>query len=367
MKKVLHIFPVYKTGGAPINCLRFIKGSKDIVENYAVGMHVDTVMFNDFKENTKKTFDVNLSSFSYNSLFKLIGIVYRIKPDIIHCNGKGGALYSFFLRFFLFWIPFKIFYTFRGFNTRYKGYKLKLYLYFEYVFSLIYAKGIAVSNSEKDFILKIVKMNSKKITVIPNGISVIKNEVPSKIKKEIGNFKYNIVSLSRISFQKDLETLIDAFDLLDNKDVALHIMGGYLKGDLEYRNKIELKLKASPKKDSIFMWGDVANASGILYAFDIYVSTALFEGLPTAIIEAGLNKLVVVGTDCIGNVDLISDNETGFMCKIGDSKGVASKIDYVLKNLNNQLIFDIIENNLVQMKDYNIANNRKKILELYNI
>lgn len=367
MKKVLHVFPAYKQGGAPINTLRFIKKSNHFIDNYAVGFKSDLLMFRDYEDNTKKCFDVNLTYFSVCSLIKLIRIIFDVRPDIVHCNGKGGALYSFFLKIILFWYPFKIYYTFRGFNLKYSSLKSRLYCLFESFFSFIYTKSIAVSNSERTFILDNVFIKKSKVVIIPNGISVIKKDLPDRILEVVNNYSKNVVSLSRISHQKDIITMIEVFNKLNDDSVALHIMGGYLKGDLAYKDKVEKKLRESSLSKNIYLWGDVSNASSYLHRFDVYISTALFEGLPTAIIEAGLNEVIVIGTKCRGNVDLINDNNTGFLCEKKDFICLSDKLRYVLNNLESDEMITIKKNNLDQSLRYSVENNCENILSLYGV
>ncbi|WP_282132327.1 glycosyltransferase [Cellulophaga baltica] len=363
MIKVLHIFPAYKIGGAPINVLRFIKGSNQEVLNYSAGKVVDNSLYDDYCSNTSGSYNVDLTKFKLISFFKLVKIMRKIQPNIVHCNGKGGALYGFLLRFFF---KVDLYYTFRGFHLKYKGFKHNLYVKFETIFSKFYKKSISVSSSEQKLFLETIPINHNKNIIIPNGVSVQRKELPAEIREVCESHKYNIITLSRISHQKDIETLLSAIEGLNRPDVALHIMGGYLKGDLEYQKMIENKLSSLQSKSKVFLWGDVEAASDLLWNFDIYVSSALFEGLPTAIIEAGLNQILIIGTDCVGNVDLIQDGVTGYLFPKKDVNLLISKILFVLDEIDDKVRKEILKNNLKQMKAYSIQSHCAKILSLYN-
>ncbi|MEM7486715.1 MAG: glycosyltransferase family 4 protein [Bacteroidota bacterium] len=362
MIKVLHIFPAYKIGGAPINVLRLIKASNGRIHNFSVGKRVDDSLFQEYVDNTETSYDVDLTNFKLKSLFKLISVMRIEKPNIVHCNGKGGALFGFFIR-----LLFKVdmYYTFRGFHLKYSGLKLKAYLLFEKVFSKLYNKSISVSHSEQRLFLKYVNVKPKKNVIIPNGVSAGREELPEEIKKVKDSFEYNIVTLSRISHQKDLATILDAMEVFKKENVAMHIMGGHLAGDEEYKESIIEKLEGLESKSRIFFWGDVEGASDLLWHFDVYLSAALFEGLPTAIIEAGLSKVPVLGTDCVGNIDLIQEGVTGFLFPKKDVYTLVKKLRFVLEEMTLQEKKHIVENNLNQMQEFSISNHCEKVLALY--
>lgn len=362
MKRVLHLFPVYKIGGAPVNVLRFIKESNGKIENYSAALKADDLVFKEFVDNTSQCFDVDISKINLQSFLKLLKIIRKIKPDIVHANGKGGAMYAFLI------CPFfkgKLFYTFRGFHIKFSGLKQKLYVAFERLFSMMYSKSIAVSESERKLFLKVTGVKADRVKVIGNGVDVVKKELPLKIEEVSREYKYNLVSLSRVAEVKDLETMIRAFDLLEDENISLNIMGGYLDVDLQYKNKIESIVSGLPCNKRVYFWGDIKRAGDYLNNFDLYLSTSLSEGLPTAIIEAGLSEIPVVASNCNGNIDLIHDGKTGYLFQTKDYKGLADKITLAINEFESQQQANIIANNLAQMGKYSVKSHTNKILELY--
>ena len=363
MKKVLHLFPAYKIGGAPVNVLRFIKGSRDKVFNYAAAYKIDDQLFAEYINETEESFDVDLTSFKLKSFVKLLRIVRKINPDIIHANGKGGGLYAFLL--FIFYRK-KIFYTFRGFHIKYIGIKHKFHIYFEKIFSLFYVKAVAVSPSEKDFYLKITGVKAEKVEVIGNGVEITQSSLPRNIQMEVDRYRINIVSLSRIDEVKDIITMVKSFDLLKNTEAALHIMGGFLTGDESYKNEVDNVIKTLSSKDQIYLWGDIQGAGNYVNNFDIYLSTSLSEGLPTSIIESGLSKVPVVASDCNGNIDLIKDGQTGYLFLKKDIGGLVEKLSLCINQLGSKEQLEILENNLNQMNTYSINSHVSKLIKLYS-
>lgn len=367
MKNVIHLFPAYKLGGAPICILRFIDASNNIYNHSAVAKLEDSVFFSDFQKTCSgNCYNIDLTKFSLINFIKLLKIVLKIKPNIIHVHGKGGAVYGFLIGIFLF-NRFKIFYTYHGFYKKWKGIKWKMYVAFERLFSLIYDKSIAVSNSESVFVIKSLKISNNKITVIPNGVSISNVVLPEEIKSALQFHDFNIVTLSRFSHQKDLETMIKSFFEINKKhSIGLHIFGGFLDNDVLYYNKILKMIKDLDLENEIYIWGEYTNASSFIKWFDIYWSTAKFEGLPTAIIEAFLNKTLVVGTKCRGNIDLVFNGKTGYLTEICDVKSNINVINETLNKLDSQLTKQIINSAYACGLEYSIDNNIKKINMLYS-
>lgn len=361
--KVLHIFPTCKIGGAPLCVLRLIKNSKN-KNIHVICYNADDGLFDEFKKYAT-IHDVDVSKFSVSSLISVFIFFIKLKPDVIHCHGKGGALYTFFLSIFKLIYSFKIFYTLHGFHLKYKGVKLKLFLLFERIFSKIYDQSISVSSSEQAYFIENTKVNRDKNTVIHNGIE-LDDFVECKydnILKEIENYSYNAVTLSRLNPQKDLIRMIKAFHKSNLPNTALHIIGGNFK-DAIYQHRVE-KLILDLNISNVFLWGDVPKASSILRYFDFYISTAIYEGLPTAIIEAQMSKLLVVATDCTGNIDLVKDGITGILVKVSNTKSISEGIQKAFNNIKTDEHRRIIENAYLKSKSYSIANYVNNINNLY--
>jgi len=365
--KVLHIFPRYKIGGAPINILRFFKGSVDLFDNYSVGNKEDEYLFENFKKNAIKAYNVDTSIMSLHSILSVFKIYIQVAPDIVHVNGKGGAFFGLLLKL-IYRKRITLIYTFRGFHLKYTGIKSTLHKKFENILAKLMDVGIAVSDSERDFYLSQVKVNECKVIVIPNGIEVEKRDLDREKEGLLNKFKYNIVTLSRINHQKDLLTMLKSFEKLHRSDIGLHILGGYINDEYEreFKFKLDSFYEEMKFKDNVFFWGDVNNGGDLLHYFDIYWSTALFEGLPTAIIEAMMSRVLVVGTDCRGNIDLVKNDVTGILTNMKDvnsnTQGIEKALNLIESNISNKLLDKASK----LSKDFAVNNNIDKISRLYN-
>lgn len=364
--RILHLLPELRPGGGPINTLRFMRASHKEAEHYAAASCVDPRLYEEYRSHTRQTWDIDLTRVSLRSLFWLLRIVRQINPDVVQGSGKAGSFYGTVLRICTF-RRFKFYLTLRGFKVKYSGFKKLFYILFE-KFTAFVADGIiCVSPSEREYYRNMVQPNPRKILLIPNGIDVTRREPPEDIAAAIARFKVNIVSLSRTTPQKDLVAMLNAFEKVAvlRPDSALHIIGGLSHGEERYERKVR-ELHAELRcRTQLFFWGDRDSAGDYLHAFDLYWSTALFEGLPTAIIEAFLNGIPVVGTACVGNVDLIRDGETGRLTEIGDVEGTAATLTAALADLNSTNTRRMIEKARSVGADYSPERQRAALLKLY--
>ncbi len=370
-KRVLNVFVAYKLGGVAICNLNMIKNTKSIFDYYTVGHKVltkqDILLYEDFVANSKACYNLDLTVFSFKTLVDLVKLCYKLRPNIVHVNGKGGALYGFLLRL-LYWNRFRLIYAMHGFHKKYYGIMHCFHMVFEFLLSRIVTKSVAVSFSEREYYLHMTKAVASKTIVIPNGVEVNEANLPDEIASIVNGYDINIVSLSRIDFQKDLYTMLKAFDKLNDGKVALHIIGGFVQDRIsyiQYKEELDRYLKTLSCQDRVFFWGDVPYAGNLLHNFDIYWSTAIFEGLPTSIIEAMMSKILVVATNCRGNVDLVKEEKTGFITEMKDVESNCKQIKRAIANISSQQVQTIITNAYEQSQQYRISKNISKIVKIY--
>ena len=326
-KKVLNIFPTTQLGGAPFNVLKLIQNQHNTIHS-VITAKGNKEVYLEFKKSADSLHDINIRKISLFSLIKVTAAVLKEKPDIIHAHGNAGALYTF-LTSLLLLKPSKIIYTFRGYNQKPQLIMRFFQFALEWLFSFFVDKYIAVSESERQKVLKSGWFYEKKIITIHNGVEIKKEVLNEDQKKMLAEYDINIVSISRISPQKDLETLIKAFSKLASykrKKIGLHIIGGFISEDITYKNKV-LKLTDSlDGRNSIHFWGELPFAGNYIWNFDIFISTSLWEGLQTSLIESLMQEIPTIATNVVGNKDIIS-NKTGYLTE-------AKNIDDIYKNLS---------------------------------
>lgn len=142
--------------------------------------------------------------------------------------------------------------------------------------------------------------------VIYNSVSSIK----AVTKKPLKNRNIKISYAGRLIKEKGVLNLISVFEKLNlkYKNIELFIAGkGPLFDDLNSRY---------PDNKSIHMLGmlDYEEVMKLYSDTDVFVHPSMYpEGLPTSILEAGINNCAIVATDRGGTVEVINDEKYGII------------------------------------------------------
>lgn len=181
---------------------------------------------------------------------------------------------------------------------------------------------------------KLEEMGFKKeIVYLPNFITI--GECcgePFFINKEKEVAKKNsIVYFGRLSKEKGLITLINAAKLLMQKEKGLDIKiigEGLLKEKLKEKVKVEeinnVRFLGYLEKEALYQ--EVHESIAAVLPSEWY------ENSPMSVLEAFLMGMPVIGARIGGIPELVKDNETGLTFEPGNSKDLASKIEYMVNN-----------------------------------
>ena len=202
----------------------------------------------------------------------------------------------------------------------------------KYMYKKIYgfANKIIVNSLQfKAELKKKYKLNS---ICIYNPLN--KTEIISKSKKNIKfNFfkknTLNIISVARLTEQKDHLSIINAIDILKKKyNIKLLILGSgpdYNK-IINQINKLKLNkfIKILKYKNNPFPY--------INYS-DMFILSSNYEGLPNVLIESVVLKKIVISSDCpTGPREILDNGKGGTLFEIGNINQLANKISLYIKN-----------------------------------
>lgn len=227
------------------------------------------------------------------------------------------------------------------------GRKKQFYTYLEKIGNAFCGDVIACSNSERDLL---VKKGIHNVHVINNGIKVA-NEQP-----EYRKFSYPLVigTTGRLTGQKNpalFNEIARAFRS-DTRVRFLWIGDGELRSEIEPADNIEVTGWLTPQ--------EVQNQ---LRSVDLYMSTALWEGLPYAVLEAmNLGKPLLL-SDCIGNIDLVKAGINGYCYHTGE-EGI-KKIKEFICNFEKISQMGIFSYQYLE-DSFSIQQMKGKYLYLYN-
>jgi len=157
--------------------------------------------------------------------------------------------------------------------------------------------------------------------VIPNPVRVVNVGAAARPMREISR-RRRATSIGRLAYQKGLDRLIDAFALIctDVPDWELVIYGTG-----EERGSLERQIAGHELEHRILLMGMTTDAMGELFASDLYVHAARYEGYPNAILEALAAGLCVVATDCPGaTAEILAGGEYGILVPDGEAESLAA-------------------------------------------
>ncbi len=160
---------------------------------------------------------------------------------------------------------------------------------------------------------------AKKLVVIPNGVDTVKFSPAIRERKEIRRILY----VGRLSEEKGVDLLIEAFKKLHRLELKLDIVGDGAEA---------AKLKKAASGSKITFWGRL-DGEKLLERFkkaDLLVLPSRTEGQPVTLFEAWAAKLPVLATMVGDNEKYIKDGESGFLTN-PDVQSIYQKLKEILQ------------------------------------
>ncbi len=257
-------------------------------------------------ENTQfinlTTFDRKINFLSdFKTLIKVIQLIRRFHPDVVHTHSsKAGVIGRIAAKLtgvkLIFYTP----HAYSFLSSEFSENKKKLFIIIEKMLSK-YATTMTfnVSDSERNIALKYnIDIPSKLVTIF-NGIPDLKKNYRLESRKKLHFLENETVigTVARLSAQKNPLFFIDIARSMETKYPDYKIffcwMGG---GDLKSVYEGQL-----PK--NIRFLGEKEESDKLIFAYDAYISTSIFEGFSYSLLEAARAHLPVLLSSVPGNID----------------------------------------------------------------
>ncbi len=300
------------------------------------------------------------------NFFTFYKIIKKEKPDVIHLNSpKASGLGALAGRILC---VRKIIFTAHGwtFNEDRGALNKSLVWFLSWVTVMLSHKVIVIANPEKLQALKMPFVSKNEIELIHNGIEKIdfieryearKNLVSSISENYEGTVW--IGTMAELHKNKSHSHLITALSKINHPFVFVII------GEGEERKNLEKLISTYRLEEKVFLVGFKEKASQYLKAFDIFTLTSKKEGLPYAILEAGLASLPVVATNVGGIGDIIEDHKNGLLIKPHNIHQTRDGIEYLIENIEKRTEFGQNLKEKVE-KEFSIEKMLEKTNQLYN-
>jgi len=225
-----------------------------------------------------------------------------------------------------------------------------------FIFSYYFKKTdeIIVNSLEfKKEMDKKYKINTKYI-LNPFNFNEILKKSKIKIKKIYKKNSIKLISVGRLTDQKDFLTLFKAINLLKHKNIKLIIIG---KG--QNKSMLNKYIQTNNLKDNIKLIGYKKNPFPYIRQADIFILSSIFEGSPNVLVEALFLKKHIISTNCpTGPSEILKNGKYGDLVKLKDYKAIAKNISKFSSN-------DHKKNNLpLNFDNYSYKKNCEKYFQL---
>lgn len=347
MKKKI-LFIVEAMGGGVFTYI--VDLANELVETY--DMYIAYAIRPQTPENYKEYFDKRVHLIEVKNFTRSINpikdlkaflevrkIEKNIKPDIIHLHSSKAGIIG---RWAFNGRKIPLFYTPHGYSflmENYSNSKRRIFKMIEVVTAKRRCTTISCSEGEHKETLRF----TKRARYVNNGINIRKMQnIVEKIEVKRTD-KFTVFTLGRICHQKNPEMFNKIAEKLP--DIRfLWIGDGDLRSDLKSSN-IE-----------IVGWVNQEKALEYALSADVFLLTSLWEGLPMSLLEAMYMKKICIGSNIIGNRDVIEDGKNGFICdNVEDFVNAIKKVESNdVSNLIHNAYMDIMNqyNTVVMAQEY---------------
>ncbi len=183
---------------------------------------------------------------------------------------------------------------------------------------------ITISDSLRRFTIERVGVPAAKVETIHYGLDEPPQPWGSNPPDDVPGSARIVLSVSRLTRQKGIDTAIRALALLPD-DVVLVVLGEGPERELLRELAEDLAVA-----DRVFLPGRVPDVGAWLCRAQAYVQPSRWEGFGLAVLEAMVSGLPVVATNVSSLPELVADGDTGVLVPPGDPDALARGIERAL-------------------------------------
>lgn len=328
--RVLHCLETIASGGVEQTLLTLIKGlDKERFEHKIICTWQGGAVEEAFNRLAVEVIAVGpfKSPFEFTKLLKVVQIVKKYQPHIIHgavfegmtMATVGGLLGK---------VPVVILEETSDPQNRSIKANWLLRQYSKFADTVQ-----AISFDVGKYLKEVSKIDPNLVVVIPNGIpkpGVTNDEVLCKKRLSLHLLPEDLVIgfVGRLyNDHKRVSDLIDAISLLDKPNLKLLIVGdGKDKKDLEDR------VKSLNLDKKVIFTGYQSKLDLYYQLMDVFCIPSSREGFGLVAAEAMLHKLPVIATAVGGLKEVVVDGETGYLVPAQSPVDLANKINCFIQN-----------------------------------
>ena len=349
--RIMELRGTYKGGGGPDKTILLSAQKHDKGRIFVVVTYLRDPRDREFEitERAKKhgvLFEEihDRTIFDLSCVAKLNGLIKRYQFELLHAHDDKSLLYGWLLKIIN--PRLKIIYTCHLYLDYKRSDFSSQVTYLNYLLrkrasSFLVKRFLrpimAVSEATKEQLIK-DGLREDEIIVLHNGIDVEfwkQNSGYPVLRDEmqLGTDELLVGTVARIDYQKDFRTFFGVVKLVKlHVPRARFVVVGDGKGDeLE---KIKESAKEFGLSQDVCFTGHRNDLLNVYSSLDLFLMTSIKEGLPNSILEAMAMGVPIVSTAVDGVPELVVENETGYLCPMGDVETLSSRVITLLEDRN---------------------------------
>ncbi len=174
------------------------------------------------------------------------------------------------------------------------------------------------------------KITENKIAVVPNLVRIFEETERELFFHLDGALKISIVG-NVIMGKGQKDAVLALRELLERGNDVELIMAGTI-GNQSYFDELQNIIEKGQIQDNITFVGCIENATTLIAQSDLVLVCSTNEGFGRVTAEGMLLKKPVIAANSGASVELVFDNENGFLYSPGDYIELADKIEYFIKH-----------------------------------
>ena len=326
--RVLHIINSLATGGAEKLILETLPKYTEL------GITVDVLLLNGtshlFLEELKKAHAGEIfvlgTSCPYQLKFVLKLMPYFKRYDVVHAHLFPATYFSALAKKISF---SKTPLIFTEHNTSNKRFRNKMYRFINSKVYSLFDHIICINEEVKKEVLQKTAVPENKLTVINNGVDVMKISAASPIARKVihpalSQEDFLLLQVSSFREQKDQPTVIRALALLPEKVKLLFAGAGAM------RKNCEELVKAIHLEDRVFFLGNRMDIPQLFKSIDVGVLSSNYEGFGLVAVEAMAAGKPFLASDVPGLSEVVGS--AGILFPKGDERRLAEEIIYLMND-----------------------------------
>ena len=183
------------------------------------------------------------------------------------------------------------------------------------------------------------------------------------MKELFADESINIGLIGRIDIQKRQHVFLEAMALLtkDYPKLKCYVVGGC--NEVGYLETLKGIVKDNQMENNVIFTGFVEDSSEYTRKCDIICACSHAEAFGLITVESMLSGALVVASDSGCNLELVKNNETGFLFKCDDVNSLYSKMKHAIEHRNETSV--IARNGQKKSLSFSLEANADKIIECY--